>query len=275
MLGLPAHVTACLFDLDGVLTQTARVHNAAWAETFDEFLRRWSEATGEPFRPYDPGDDYNRYVDGRPRADGVRTFLASRQITLPEGEPGDPPTVDTVNGVGNRKNVVLLQRIHEDGVLAYQGSVDYLHAARAAGLRRAVVSASANAGDVVAAAGLEPLIEARVDGVVARQHGLRGKPHPDTFLAGAELLGVRPDEAAVFEDALAGVAAGRAGNFGLVVGVDRVGQADALREHGADIVVRDLSELLPGGQTRPGRADPTDAGLGGAGTADAGPEVVR
>ncbi|MEQ4301658.1 HAD-IA family hydrolase [Plantactinospora sp. B6F1] len=271
MLGLPAHVTACLFDLDGVLTQTARVHNAAWAETFDDFLRRWAEATGEPFRPYDPGDDYNRYVDGRPRADGVRTFLASRQITLPEGQPDDPPTVDTVNGVGNRKNVILLQRIHDDGVLPYQGSVAYLHAARAAGLRRAVVSASANARDVVAAAGLEPLVEARVDGVVARREGLRGKPWPDTFLAGAALLGVRPDRAAVFEDALAGVAAGRAGNFGFVVGVDRVGQADALREHGADIVVRDLSELLPeadGGH-------PAAAGRGGAGTAGAGPEVVR
>ncbi|MDG4790300.1 beta-phosphoglucomutase family hydrolase [Micromonospora sp. WMMD1102] len=246
MLGLPAHVTACLFDLDGVLTQTARVHNAAWAETFDDFLRRRSAITGEPFRPFDPGDDYNRYVDGRPRADGVRTFLASRQITLPEGEPDDPPTADTVHGVGNRKNVILLARIRTDGVLAYQGSVDYLHAARAAGLRRAVVSASANAADVISAAGLEPMVEARVDGVVARARGLRGKPHPDTFLAGAELLGVRPDQAVVFEDALAGVAAGRAGNFGFVVGVDRVGQADALREHGADIVVRDLSELLPG-----------------------------
>ncbi|AVT31346.1 hypothetical protein C6361_19750 [Plantactinospora sp. BC1] len=270
MLGLPAHVTACLFDLDGVLTQTARVHNAAWAETFDDFLRRRAAATGEPFRPYDPGDDYNRYVDGRPRADGVRTFLASRNITLPEGDPDDPPTLDTVNGVGNRKNVILLQRIHADGVLPYQGSVDYLHAAQAAGLRRAVVSASANAADVVAAAGLEPLIEARVDGVVARRRGLRGKPHPDTFLAGAELLGVRPDQAVVFEDALAGVAAGRAGNFGYVVGVDRVGQADALRAHGADIVVRDLSELLGGAG-----GDPTASGRGGAGTAQAGPEVVR
>ncbi|GIG90789.1 beta-phosphoglucomutase family hydrolase [Plantactinospora endophytica] len=278
MLGLPAHVTACLFDLDGVLTQTARVHNAAWAQTFDDFLRRRAERTGEPFRPYDPGDDYNRYVDGRPRADGVRTFLASRQITLPEGEPDDPPSADTVNGVGNRKNVILLQRIHDDGVLPYQGSVTYLHAARAAGLRRAVVSASANAGDVLASAGLEPLVEARVDGVVARQRGLRGKPHPDTFLAGAELLGVRPDQAVVFEDALAGVAAGRAGNFGYVVGVDRVGQADALREHGADIVVRDLSELLGDAEPRgaeAGGGEPAEAGRGGAGAADAGPGVVR
>jgi beta-phosphoglucomutase family hydrolase len=252
VLGLPAHVTACLFDLDGVLTQTARVHNAAWAETFDDFLRRRAAATGEPFRAYDPGDDYNRYVDGRPRADGVRTFLASRGIVLPEGEPDDPPSADTVHGVGNRKNVILLRVIRRDGVLAYQGSVDYLHAVRAAGLRRAVVSASANCRDVVAAAGLEPLLEVRVDGVVARERGLRGKPHPDTFLAAADQFGVRPDQAAVFEDALAGVAAGRAGKFGFVIGLDRVGQADALREHGADLVVRDLSELLPGPRTEGG-----------------------
>ncbi|MEV0809901.1 beta-phosphoglucomutase family hydrolase [Micromonospora sp. NPDC050200] len=246
MLGLPAHVSACLFDLDGVLTQTARVHNAAWKETFDAFLARRATATGEPFRPFDPGSDYNRYVDGRPRADGVRTFLASRGVVLPEGSHDDPPEADTVNGVGNRKNVVLLERIHRDGVDVYPGSVAYLRAAVAAGLRRAVVSASANCRDVVAAAGLEPLLEARVDGLVARAEGLRGKPHPDTFLAGAKLLGVDPADAAVFEDALPGVAAGRAGGFGYVVGVDRVGQADALRDHGADIVVTDLSDLLKG-----------------------------
>ncbi|MDI5939741.1 MULTISPECIES: beta-phosphoglucomutase family hydrolase [Micromonospora] len=244
MLGLPAHVTACLFDLDGVLTQTARVHNAAWTETFDAFLKRRAAATGEPYRPFDPGPDYNRYVDGKPRADGVRSFLASRGIVLPEGSPDDPPDADTVNGVGNRKNAVLLKRIHTDGVEVYPGSVTYLRAAAAAGLRRAVVSASANCRDVVAAAGLEPLLEARVDGVVAREQGLRGKPHPDTFLAGAKLLGVDPAQAAVFEDALAGVAAGRAGGFGYVVGVDRVGQADELRAHGADVVVTDLADLV-------------------------------
>ncbi|MGN9806994.1 beta-phosphoglucomutase family hydrolase [Micromonospora sp. L32] len=246
MLGLPAHVSACLFDLDGVLTQTAKVHNAAWKQTFDAFLARRAAATGEPFRPFDPGPDYNRYVDGRPRADGVRSFLASRGVVLPEGSPNDPPEADTVNGVGNRKNVVLLERIHHDGVEVYPGSVTYLRAAVAAGLRRAVVSASANCRDVVAAAGLEPLLEARVDGLVARAEGLRGKPHPDTFLAGAKLLGVDPANAAVFEDALAGVAAGRAGGFGYVVGVDRVGQADELRDQGADIVVTDLSDLLKG-----------------------------
>ncbi|MFI9643281.1 HAD family hydrolase [Micromonospora sp. NPDC051925] len=246
MLGLPGHVTACLFDLDGVLTQTARVHNAAWKQTFDDLLRRHAEASGVPFRPFDPGPDYHRYVDGKPRADGVRSFLASRGITLPEGSPDDPPGADTVNGVGNRKNVVLLDRIHHDGVEAYPGSVAYLKAAEQAGLRRAVVSASANCRDVVAAAGLEPLLEVRVDGLVARAEGLRGKPHPDTFLAAAELLGVAPADAAVFEDALAGVAAGRAGDFGHVVGVDRAGQADELRAHGADVVVTDLAELLTG-----------------------------
>ncbi|WP_229406515.1 beta-phosphoglucomutase family hydrolase [Micromonospora sp. NBRC 110038] len=244
MLGLPAHVTACLFDLDGVLTQTARVHNAAWTETFDAFLQRRAAATGEPYRPFDPGPDYNRYVDGKPRADGVRSFLASRGIVLPEGSPDDPPDADTVHGVGNRKNAVLLKRIHTDGVEVYPGSVTYLRAAADAGLRRAVVSASANCRDVVAAAGLESLLQARVDGVVAREQGLRGKPHPDTFLAGAKLLGVDPAQAAVFEDALAGVAAGRAGGFGYVVGVDRVGQADELRAHGADVVVTDLADLV-------------------------------
>ncbi|MGI5211691.1 HAD family hydrolase [Plantactinospora sp. CA-290183] len=261
MLGLPDHVTACLFDLDGVLTQTARVHNAAWARTFDDFLQRHAALTGEPFRPYDPAADYNRYVDGRQRADGVRTFLASRGITLPEGHPDDPPGADTVNGVGNRKNVVLLQRIRTDGVQPYAGSVDYLHAAQRAGLRRAVVSASANCADVVMAAGLSPLLEVRVDGVVARQRGLRGKPFPDTFLAAAEAFGVRPEQAAVFEDALAGVAAGRAGGFGYVIGVDRVGQADDLRAHGADVVVRDLAELLTA-------ADPPRPRAGGAGSTE-------
>lgn len=244
MLGLPAHVTACLFDLDGVLTHTAVAHNAAWEETFNNFLRQ--RAGDGEFRPYDPVADYHRYVDGRPRADGVRTFLASRQIALPEGDPDDPPSFDTIAGIGNRKNEVLLKRLATDGVEVYPGSVEYLRQAARHGLRRAVVSASANCAQVVAAAGLTDLLEVRVDGVVARERGLRGKPQPDTFLAAAEELGVAPGAAAVFEDALAGVAAGRAGGFGLVVGVDRVGQADELRAHGADVIVTDLSELLTG-----------------------------
>ncbi|MFU8852241.1 HAD family hydrolase [Micromonospora sp. SL1-18] len=244
MLGLPAHVTACLFDLDGVLTQTAKVHNAAWTETFNAFLAGRAAATGESFRPFDPGPDYNRYVDGKPRADGVRSFLASRGISLPEGAPDDPPEADTINGVGNRKNVFLLRRLRTDGVEVYEGSVHYLEAVARAGLRRAVVSASANAKAVIEAAGLDRLLEARVDGVFAHERGLRGKPYPDGFLAGARLLGVAPEQAAVFEDALAGVDAGRAGGFGYVVGVDRVGQADDLRAHGADVVVTDLAELM-------------------------------
>jgi beta-phosphoglucomutase family hydrolase len=237
-------VTACLFDLDGVLTQTALVHNAAWKQTFDTFLQTWSERHEQPFVPFDSGADYQKYVDGRPRADGVRTFLSSRGITLPEGTPDDGPDADTVNGIGNRKNELVLQKIKEGAVQVYPGSVEYLHAAKAAGLRRAVVSASANCKDVLEAAGIADLLETRVDGITAREHSLPGKPAPDTFLYGAKLLDTAPENCAVFEDAQAGVAAGRAGGFGIVVGVDRVGQANALRAHGADIVVQDLSDLL-------------------------------
>jgi beta-phosphoglucomutase family hydrolase len=246
VLGLPDGITVCLFDMDGVLTQTATVHNAAWTETFDAYLRRRSAATGEPYVPFDPGADYTQYVDGRQRADGVRTFLASRGITIPEGRPDDPPDADTVNGIGNRKNVTLLRRIREDGVAVYDGSVSYLHAVRQAGLATAVVSASANTPEILEVTGLGALLDARVDGNVARAEGLPGKPAPDTFLRAAELLDTAPANAAVFEDAIAGVAAGRAGDFGFVVGVDRVGpeHAEALRTNGADIVVRDLSELL-------------------------------
>lgn len=244
MLGLPDDVTACLFDLDGVLTQTATVHNAAWTETFNEFLRSWSARTGEPFVPYDPAGDFNSYVDGRPRADGIRTFLASRDIAIPEGDPEDPPSNDTVYGLGNRKNEALHRLIRTQGVRVYEGSVAYLRAARELGLRRAVVSASANCRDVLAAAGIAGFFEVRVDGVVAAEKGLRGKPHPDTFLLAADLLGVSAKGAAVFEDAIAGVQAGRDGGFAYVVGVDRTGKAAALRSHGASIVVDDLSELL-------------------------------
>lgn len=246
MLGLPDSVTACLFDLDGVLTKTAKVHNAAWKETFDEFLRGWAERNGRPFVPFDSQHDYNSYVDGRPRADGVRTFLASRGIVLPEGAPADPPQAETVHGLGNRKNVALLDVLRTRGVEVYEGSVAYLRAARDAGLRRAVVSASANCQEVLLAAGIDDLLEERVDGLVARAEQLRGKPHPDTFLYAAARLGVTPAQAAVFEDALAGVQAGREGGFGVVVGVDRVGQADALAANGASIVVKDLSELFNG-----------------------------
>jgi beta-phosphoglucomutase family hydrolase len=244
MLGLPDGIEACLFDLDGVLTKTAKVHAAAWKEMFDGYLRQRAERTGEQFVAFDAGDDYDEYVDGKPRYDGVRSFLASRGIELPDGSPDDAPSAETVDGLGNRKNELVLKIIERDGVEAYEGSVRYVRAARDAGLRRAVVSSSTNCRDVLKAAGIIDLFEEIVDGVVAAREGLKGKPAPDTFLAGARALGVGAEQAAVFEDAVAGVAAGRAGGFGFVVGVDRVGHADALRAHGAGIVVRDLAELL-------------------------------
>ena len=244
MLGLPDGVSACLFDLDGVLTDTAAVHNRAWQQTFDEFLQRRAEATGELFVPFDPGADYQSHVDGKKREDGVRDFLASRGVVLDEGTPDDPPDAETVWGVGNRKNELLLATLERDGVRVYEGSRRYLQAAQEAGLRRAVVSSSANTRQVLEVTGLAPLVELCVDGLTARERALRGKPAPDTFLAAAADLGVEPARAVVFEDALSGVQAGRAGGFALVVGVDRVGQAEALAAHGADVVVQDLEELL-------------------------------
>ena len=244
MLGLPDRVGACLFDLDGVLTQTAKVHAVAWKEMFDAVLRERAARGGEPFLPFDLVADYDEYVDGKPRYDGVRAFLTARGIDLPEGEESDPADVDTVMGLGNRKNEIVLRMIRGQGVATYDGSVRYVRAARQAGLRRGVVSSSTNCREVLVAAGIEELFEQRIDGVVAERDHLRGKPAPDTFLAGARALGVAPGQAAIFEDALAGVAAGRAGGFACVVGVDRVGQAGKLREHGADVVVSDLVELL-------------------------------
>jgi beta-phosphoglucomutase family hydrolase len=242
VLGLPDGIRAGLFDLDGVLTRTATVHAAAWKQMFDDFLRQRAASTGEPFVPFDVHDDYDRYVDGKKRADGVRSFLASRGITLPEGSADDPPTAATVHGLGNRKNELVLAKMAH-GVEVYPGSVRYVEALRDAGLARAVVSSSANTKTVLDVTGLAKLFDVVVDGVVAERDGLAGKPAPDTFLAAARALGVAPGQAAVFEDALAGVEAGRAGGFGCVVGVDRVGQAEELRRHGADIVVADLAEL--------------------------------
>ncbi|MEU1200873.1 beta-phosphoglucomutase family hydrolase [Streptomyces sp. NPDC005813] len=239
-LGLPKEIVACLFDLDGVITKTAVVHAAAWKRTFDAFLR---QRDGEDFRPFDDSHDYAEYVDGLPRADGVRTFLASRGIHLPEGAPDDPPDRATVQGLGNRKNDLLLEMIRTGGVEAYDGTLRYVEAVRAHGLRTAVVSSSANCRDILRSVGAEDLFDVRIDGVVAAERGLPGKPQPDTFLAAARDLGVEAAEAAVFEDALAGMDAGRSGHFGYVVGVDRVGQGAALRAHGADTVVQDLSEL--------------------------------
>jgi beta-phosphoglucomutase family hydrolase len=246
LLGLPTGIRACLFDLDGVLTDTAAVHAAAWKEMFDEFLRAYSQEHGIPFVPFDARKEYDAYVDGKPRANGVRDFLAARGIRLPDGTPDDPPTAMTVNGLGNRKNVAVQRRIRTEGVHVFEGSRRYLQAAVQAGLRRAVVSSSANTHEVLDVTGLAQYIEQVVDGVTIRTEGLRGKPAPDTFLAAAKGFGIDPSQAAVFEDALAGVSAGRAGHFGHVIGVDRVGQADELKIHGADVVVRDLAELLEG-----------------------------
>jgi beta-phosphoglucomutase family hydrolase len=244
VLGLPDGVRACLFDLDGVLTQTAKVHAAAWKQMFDEYLRSRAERDGEEFQEFDQVRDYDAYVDGKPRYDGVRSFLQSRGIDLPEGEASDSPSAETVHGLGNRKNELVLRMIREQGVEPYEGSVRFVRAAREAGLRCAVVSSSANARDALAAAGIADLFEEVIDGHAVESHGLKGKPAPDTFLAGARSLEVTPSEAAVFEDALAGVEAGRAGQFAYVVGVDRAGQAEELRRHGADVVVMDLAELL-------------------------------
>jgi beta-phosphoglucomutase family hydrolase len=241
---MPATIRACLFDLDGVITKTDVLHAAAWQEIFDAYLRQHAAQTGQPYIPFDLASDYGRYVDGKPRAEGVRSFLASRGITLPEGSDDGDPATPTVRALARRKNEILQRRIGTDGVQAYPGSVRYLQAVATAGLHRAVVSSSANTRAVLAAAGLGGDFEVIMDAQAARRQGLRGKPAPDTYLDAARTLGVRPAAAAVFEDALAGVAAGRAGGFGRVVGVDRIGQASALRREGADIVVKDLAELL-------------------------------
>lgn len=244
VLGLPETVHACLFDLDGVLTDTASVHTKAWKATFDAYLAQHAKRAGVPFVPFDPVADYRKFVDGKKREDGVRSFLASRDIKLPDGDPDDPPDAETVYGLGNRKNQAFGKTLHDDGVTVFDGSRRYLQAVADAGLVSAVVSASANAGEILAMTGLDKFIAHRVDGVTLREEHIAGKPAPDSFLRAAQLLEVPPGAAVVFEDALSGVAAGRAGNFGFVVGVDRVGQAEDLLANGADIVVTDLAELL-------------------------------
>ncbi|GAA1096224.1 beta-phosphoglucomutase family hydrolase [Pseudonocardia alni] len=241
MLGLPDGTRACLFDLDGVLTDTASVHAAAWKQMFDEYLR---SRDGDGYTPFDVNADYGPYVDGKPRLEGTRSFLASRGIELPEGSPDDTADTETLWGLSTRKNDLVQERIRTDGVEVYPGSRRYLEAVKDAGLTTAVVSSSANAEQILRVTGLETFIDHRVDGVTARERGLPGKPAPDTFLAAAADLGVDRSAAVVFEDALAGVQAGHAGDFGAVVGVDRLDQADALREHGADVVVTDLADLL-------------------------------
>jgi beta-phosphoglucomutase family hydrolase len=244
MCPFPAGITTCLFDLDGVLTQTAKIHARAWKEMFDGFLRDWAERNGRPFEAFDRPTDYDEYVDGKPRLDGVHSFLMSRGIDVPWGSPSDPPEAETVHGLGTRKNDLVLELIGRQGVQPYEGSVRFAEMARDRGLRRAVVSSSTNCRDVLVAAGIDHLFEEIIDGTIAEREGLAGKPAPDTFLAAGRMLGAKPSEAAVFEDAQAGVEAGRAGNFGWIVGVDRTGQAEALRRRGADVVVEDLAELL-------------------------------
>lgn len=244
-LGLPTSIDACLFDLDGVLTPTAKVHAAAWQELFDGFLNQrraqvprvgWSETRGtDPYRPFDPVGDYDRFVDGRPRDEGVRSFLAARGIEV---------SADAVRELSQRKDQIFVAKLANEGVQPYPGSLRYLREVCGTGLRTAVVSASTHCAQIVRAAGLDDMLEERVDGELARREDLPGKPAPDTYLAAARLLGVPAEHAAVFEDALAGVAAGHAGGFGYVVGVDRTGQASELAAQGASVVVTDLADLL-------------------------------
>lgn len=243
-LGLPDSIRGCLFDMDGVLTRTATIHAAAWKEMFDEFLAGRAPQPGEQLQPFDSDSDYDRYVDGRSRADGTRNFLESRGIHLPEGSADDPAGAATVQGLSRRKNELVLEKLRSGQVEVFDDTVSYVHAVIGHGLQVAVVSASANTAQVLESAGLSDLLPVRVDGVVAAEQHLAGKPAPDMYLAGARALGLEAAQAAVFEDALAGVEAARAGRFGFVVGVDRAGQAEELRRHGADMVTGDLTTLL-------------------------------
>ena len=236
---------AVLFDLDGVLTATARLHAASWKRMFDDYLRRRASTRGEPFRPFGMPGDYTRFVDGRPRYDGVRTFLASRGIALDDGAPDDPPGRETVCGLGNRKNAMFSDLLASEGVEVYDGSLAVVRHLRRNGVRTAVVSSSRSCEAILDAAGLAHLFELRVDGQVAARQGLPGKPAPDTFAYAARFLGVPPARAVVVEDAIAGVEAGRAGGFGLVVAIDRTGETEALARAGADHVVTDLGDTLP------------------------------
>jgi len=239
---------AVLFDLDGVVTKTAKVHAASWKELFDAYLSERSARIGEPFEPFDIASDYQEYVDGKPRYEGVRSFLESRGITLPYGTPDDPPDKITVCGLGNRKNELFHEHLESSGVETYEHAVELLHRLKASGFKTAVVSSSKNCVAVLKAANLSDIFDARVDGVTSARLGLKGKPDPDTFLEAARKLGVAPDRAIVIEDAVSGVEAGRRGNFGCVIGVDRVGHAGALKESGADLVVSDLSQIAVNGE---------------------------
>jgi beta-phosphoglucomutase family hydrolase len=235
---------AVLFDLDGVITDTADIHAACWKQMFDAYLQKRAAERGEPFRPFEIATDYRLYVDGKPRFDGVRDFLTSRGIQLPEGSPDDPPQAETVGGLGNRKNDLVNKVIEEGGVEPYEGSVKLIHQLRHQGFKIAVVTSSQNCEAVLKAAKLDTLFEVRVDGNMIRAQHLAGKPAPDTFLAAARRLGVEPARAVVVEDAISGVQAGCSGHFGLVIGVARKGNAEELRQQGAHLVVNDLGALV-------------------------------
>ena len=235
---------AVLFDLDGVITNTAKIHAACWKKMFDEYLQQRATQRGEPFKPFDLVTDYRLHVDGKPRYDGVRDFLTSRGVQLPEGDPDDPPEAETVCGLGNRKNRLVTKAIEETGVQAYEGSVRFVRQLRRDGFKVAIVSSSENCAAILKAANLDDLFEVRVDGAMVEAEQLAGKPAPDTFLIGARLLGVEPARTVVVEDAISGVQAGLSGNFGLVIGVSRKGDAEELKRHGAHLVVNDLDELV-------------------------------
>jgi beta-phosphoglucomutase family hydrolase len=235
---------AVLLDLDGVITDTASVHAACWKQMFDEYLQKRAAQRGDAFRPFDIATDYRLYVDGKPRYDGVRDFLTSRVIQLPEGRPDDPPEAETVDGLGNRKNELVNKIIEDKGVEPYEGSVELIHQLRHRGFKIAVVTSSQNCTAVLQAVKLDHFFDAQVDGNVIHAEHLAGKPAPDSYLMAAKLLGVGPARAIVIEDALSGVEAGRNGNFGLVIGVARKGNANELRQHGAHLVVNDLGELV-------------------------------
>jgi beta-phosphoglucomutase family hydrolase len=235
---------AVLLDLDGVITDTASIHAACWKQMFDEYLQKRATQRGEAFRPFDLATDYRLYVDGKPRFDGVRDFLTSRGIQLPEGTPNDPPQAETVGGLGNRKNDLVNKIIEDIGVEPYEGSVKLIRQLRHHGFKIAVVTSSQNCATVLRAAKLDAFFDIRVDGNTILSEHLAGKPAPDTFLMAAKLLGIEPSRAVVIEDALSGVEAGSAGGFGLVIGVARKGNAEELRHHGAHLVVNDLGELV-------------------------------
>jgi beta-phosphoglucomutase family hydrolase len=234
---------AVLFDLDGVITDTARLHAACWKKMFDEYLQKRAKQSGEAFRPFGLATDYRLYVDGKPRFDGVRDFLTSRVIRLPEGTPDDPPERETVCGLGNRKNDLVNEIIEERGVESYEGSVRLIHQLRHDGFKIAVVTSSQNCTVVLKAAKLDGCFDAQVDGNAIETQQLAGKPAPDTFLLAARLVNVSPSRSVVIEDAISGVQAGLSGRFGLVIGVARKGNADELKRHGAHLVVTDLGEL--------------------------------